>query len=160
MNDRYVVLYFLKDFIYLCMRDIEREAETQREKQAPRREPNMGLQQGIPPWAEGGAKPLSHRGCPLLNINKDMQYMRSKKQKCHFKNIHIIIEHSHNCDIILLYNRAFFKKLFFSLQCQSTYLFSFLLSKYFILEGFYCVGNMNLYQDIKQQGLVRTFRRN
>ena len=27
--------YFFKDFIYLFMRDAEREAETQREKQAP-----------------------------------------------------------------------------------------------------------------------------
>ena len=34
-------LLFLKDFIYLCMRDAETEAE--REKQAPYREPDMGL---------------------------------------------------------------------------------------------------------------------
>ena len=37
--------YFLKDFIYLFMRDTERESQRhrQREKQAPCREPNVGL---------------------------------------------------------------------------------------------------------------------
>ena len=41
--------FFFKDFIYLIMRDTEREAETQeREKQAPRREPNKGLDPRTP----------------------------------------------------------------------------------------------------------------
>ena len=51
--------FFFKDFM------------RQREKQAPRREPNLGLDPGsrsrvsrITPSAEGGIKPLSHRGCP------------------------------------------------------------------------------------------------
>ena len=61
------------------MRDTERERERereregqrhrQREKQAPCREPDMGLDPGVSrimPWAEGGAKPLSHLGCPDL----------------------------------------------------------------------------------------------
>ena len=39
---------FLKDFIYLFMRDREREREKQREKQAPCREPHMGLDPGSP----------------------------------------------------------------------------------------------------------------
>ena len=40
------ILLFLKDFIYLFMRDTQREAETQhrqREKQAPCGEPDVGL---------------------------------------------------------------------------------------------------------------------
>ena len=53
------------------MRDTEREAETQaeREKQAPRREPDVGLHPGTPgsrPWPKAGAKPPSHPGIPLL----------------------------------------------------------------------------------------------
>ena len=47
----FVVLFFLKIFIYLFMRDTEREreAETQaKEKQAPCREPDVGLDPGSP----------------------------------------------------------------------------------------------------------------
>ena len=46
------------------MRDIEREAEG---KQAPRREPDVGLDPrtlGSCPGLKAGAKPLSHPGCP------------------------------------------------------------------------------------------------
>ena len=54
--------------MYLFIHDRRRERERQREKQAPRREPNVGLDPGSPgsdsAWAEGGAKPLGHRGCP------------------------------------------------------------------------------------------------
>ena len=59
------------------MRDIhrerEREAETQAEGEAG---PMQGAQYGtrsqvsrIRPWAEGGAKPLSHVGCPGGHFN-------------------------------------------------------------------------------------------
>ena len=49
--------YFFKDFIYLFIRDTEREAEThsQREKQALGREPNAGTwsqESRIRPWAK------------------------------------------------------------------------------------------------------------
>ena len=50
---------FFKDFIYLFMRDTEREAETQAEGEAgpmQGREPNMGLDpqdSRITPWAKG-----------------------------------------------------------------------------------------------------------
>ena len=38
------LFYFFKDFIYLFMRDSEkRQRHWQREKQAPRREPDVGL---------------------------------------------------------------------------------------------------------------------
>ena len=58
------------------MRDTEREAETQAEGEAGS---TQGARRGtqswvsrITPWAEGGAKPLSHPGCPKsspLNVN-------------------------------------------------------------------------------------------
>ena len=63
-----------KDFIYLFMRDRERDRERQRnrqrEKQASCREPHGGLDPRTPgshPERKGGAKPLSHLGCPLFN---------------------------------------------------------------------------------------------
>ena len=64
----FIILLFFKDFIYLFMRDTERESETQTEGET-------GSMQGAPrgtrfrvsrirPRAQGGAKPLSHSGCP------------------------------------------------------------------------------------------------
>ena len=55
------------------MRDTEREGgrDRQREKQAPYREPDMGLDPGTPgscPGLNAGAKPVSHLGCPVANI--------------------------------------------------------------------------------------------
>ena len=48
-NNNPSLLVISKIFIYLFMRDRDREAETQqREKQAPHREPNAGLDPGIP----------------------------------------------------------------------------------------------------------------
>ena len=48
-----LLLLFLQVFIYLFMRD--RESERQREKQAPCKEPDVGLDLGswVLPWAEG-----------------------------------------------------------------------------------------------------------
>ena len=45
-----LVYLFLKDFIYLLMRDTHRERQRhrQREEQAPRREPDLGLDPGTP----------------------------------------------------------------------------------------------------------------
>ena len=53
------------------MRDTHRERQRhrQREKQAPCREPDVGLHLGSPeshPGLKAGAKPLSHQGCPAL----------------------------------------------------------------------------------------------
>ena len=45
-----------------------REREGQREKQAPCREPNVGLDPGSPgsrPGSKAGAKPLRHPGIPI-----------------------------------------------------------------------------------------------
>ena len=52
------------------MRDTEKERQRhrQREKQAPRREPGVGLHPGTPgscPWPKAGAKPLCHPGVPF-----------------------------------------------------------------------------------------------
>ena len=67
--------------------------ERRREKQAPRREPDAGLDTGVPriiPRAEGGAKPLGHRGCPSSVFNRDyvlvpdeqmLLYLKKKKEK-------------------------------------------------------------------------------
>ena len=55
---------FLKDFIYLLMRDAETEAETEPGfMQGAQRETRSRVPR-IRPWAEGGAKSLSHPGCP------------------------------------------------------------------------------------------------
>ena len=72
------IFYFLKEFIYSQRpRDRERERERerqrhrQREKQAPCREPDVGLNPGTPrirPWAAGGAKQLHHRGYPGISF--------------------------------------------------------------------------------------------
>ena len=61
--------FFFKDFIYLFMIDIERERQRygQREKQAPCREPDVGLDPRSPGSHLGlkaGTKPLSHPGIP------------------------------------------------------------------------------------------------
>ena len=56
------------------MIDIERERQRhrRREKQAPCREPDVGLDPGIPgshPGPKAGAKLLSHPGIPRLNLS-------------------------------------------------------------------------------------------
>ena len=57
------------------MRDTEKEAETQAEGEAGSMQ---GAQRGtrsqvstIMPWAKGGAKPLSHPGCPSPQLIAD-----------------------------------------------------------------------------------------
>ena len=46
----FLFFFFFKDFIYLFMRDTERQRQRyrQREKQAPCREPDVGLDPGSP----------------------------------------------------------------------------------------------------------------
>ena len=67
---------FFKDFIYLFMRDREREtegggAETQAEGEVgSMQEAPPGTRSPfsrIRPWTEGGAKPLSYPGLPLIS---------------------------------------------------------------------------------------------
>ena len=65
-----MVLFFFKDFIYLFRG--KGVAETQAEGEAGS---TQGAQRGtrssvsrIRPWAEGGAKPLSHQDCPVMGF--------------------------------------------------------------------------------------------
>ena len=49
------------------MRDIEKQRHRQREKQAPCREPNVGLDPGMPgscPEPKAGTQPMNHPGVP------------------------------------------------------------------------------------------------
>ena len=72
MDDLTYFLFFFQIFNFsLFMRDTERERERQRhrqrEKQAPCREPHVGLDPGTPgscPRPKASAKPLSHPGIP------------------------------------------------------------------------------------------------
>ena len=62
--------FFLKIF-YLFMRDThkERQRHRQREKQAPFREPDVGLDPRTPgsrPELKADAQPLSHSGVPIV----------------------------------------------------------------------------------------------
>ena len=53
------------------MRDTERQRHRQREKQAPRAEPNLGLDPrtlGSQPELKADAQPLSHPGIPRLTF--------------------------------------------------------------------------------------------
>ena len=53
------------------MIDIERQRHRRREKQAPCREPDSGLDPGTPglyPGPKAGTKPLSHPGIPNIFI--------------------------------------------------------------------------------------------
>ena len=67
-------LFFLRFiYLFLFMIDTERERKRQRhrrrEKQAPCREPHVGLDPGTPgsrPGPKAGTKPLSHPGIPEL----------------------------------------------------------------------------------------------
>ena len=87
---------FLKYSIYLFIRDTEREAEIQREKLAPRRESDVGLDPRTPepPWAEGRrptAEPPRGPGsdfyygklfCPvLLKISRKLKHCSSLQEK-------------------------------------------------------------------------------
>ena len=65
-----MLCFFFKILIYLFMRDRERERQRyrQREKQAPGREPNMGLDpgsRGSEPQPKADTQPLSHPGVPV-----------------------------------------------------------------------------------------------
>ena len=68
-----VLFCFLKDLIYLFMRDTEREAETHRqmEKQASCGNSDVRLDPrtlGPHPEPKAGAKPLSHPGVPRVEL--------------------------------------------------------------------------------------------
>ena len=65
-----LLVHFLKRF-YLFMRDRERQRHRQREKQAPCKEPDVGLDpriQGSWPEPKPNAQPLSHPGVPCARF--------------------------------------------------------------------------------------------
>ena len=71
------------------MRERETDRPRQREKQAVCREPDVGLDPGstgshLGLWAKGGAKPLSHPGCPapMFMINIGLWFSCSVLIKC------------------------------------------------------------------------------
>ena len=64
----FLVLFCFKDFIYLFMRDRERQRHRQGEKQAPCKEPDVRLNPRTPeshPELEADAQSLSHPGIPI-----------------------------------------------------------------------------------------------
>ena len=74
-----IAIFLKNDFIYLFMRDTERQRHRQREKQAPCREPNVGLDPRTPgshPGLEADAQLLSPPGVPSLS----KQNKHAKKQ--------------------------------------------------------------------------------
>ena len=78
------------------MRD--RERERQREKQAPYREPDVGLDPGTlgsRPGPKAGAKPLSHPGIPHFLINPcpilQFPYTILQVDCSHFENREYVI---------------------------------------------------------------------
>ena len=65
------IIFLKKIFIYSWDTQREKQRHRQREKQAACREPDGGTRSWvsrITPWVEGGAKPLSHGGCPITSI--------------------------------------------------------------------------------------------
>ena len=66
-----VISFFKKDFIYSWETHRERQRHRQREKQAPCREPDVGLNPRTPgsqPEPKADAQPLSHPGAPLQSF--------------------------------------------------------------------------------------------
>ena len=53
-------------FIYLFMRDTERQRHRPKEKQAPCGEPDVGLDPRITPEPKTNTQPLSHPGVPCF----------------------------------------------------------------------------------------------
>ena len=60
----YFACYFLKDFIYLCMRDTERQRQAEGEAGSPM----WDLIPGSHPELKADAQPLSHPGALILLV--------------------------------------------------------------------------------------------
>ena len=61
------LFFFFKRFLFIHERERVAETHRQREKQAPHKEPNAGLDPGNPgshPEPKADAQPLSHPGVP------------------------------------------------------------------------------------------------
>ena len=77
--------FFLRFYLFIHERhrDREREAETQTEGEAGSnhraRCGTWSRASRITPWAEGGAKPLSHPGCPSQRFNTKISFFFFKR---------------------------------------------------------------------------------
>ena len=70
------------------MRDTERD--TLREKQAPCREPDAGLNPGTPgslPEPKAGTQPLNHPGVPCEEIKKKSGRNKKSSRKIMYQNV-------------------------------------------------------------------------
>ena len=66
-----IILYILKKDLFIHERPTERQRHRQREKQASRREPDVGLHTRAPgscPKGKEDAQPLSHPGVPKITF--------------------------------------------------------------------------------------------
>ena len=64
--------FFLRFYSFIHERHTERCRHRQKEKQAPRREPDVGLDPGTPgscPGLKADAQPLCHPGVPSFKYN-------------------------------------------------------------------------------------------
>ena len=64
-------------------RERERERDRRREKQAPCKEPNVGLDPRTPgsrPGPKAGAKPLRHQGCPTMLFLKNILFIHERER--------------------------------------------------------------------------------
>ena len=59
-HDFFFFFFFFLKILFIHERDTEREREWQREKQAPRREPDVGLNSGSPGSGPGLKAVLNH----------------------------------------------------------------------------------------------------
>ena len=68
-NHLYLIYLFLKNILFIYSeREREREAEGEAGSMQGARRGTRSWDPGVIAWAEGGAKPLSHPGCPLYLI--------------------------------------------------------------------------------------------
>ena len=71
------VYLFKRFYVFIHETHRERQSHRQREKQAPSREPDMGLDPGTPgscPELKADTQPLSYPGIPMLsNLNINQQ---------------------------------------------------------------------------------------
>ena len=77
------------------MRDIHREREAEREKQAPYKKPVVGLDPGSPgscPGPKAGAQPLSYPGVPHVTFRSLNYHLSNWDDTIHVMRMQDILE--------------------------------------------------------------------